>query len=85
MPKDYKAYLKKQLNDKETEEKKTKDATRDARRAKVAEDEGKKTQTNIEISNIVKNKTPFASLSKEQRQMMMSNGYKFSKERGWYK
>ena len=85
MPKDYKAYLKKQLNDKETEEKKSNNAAREARRAKFAEDAGKKTQTNIEISNIVKNKTPFASLSKEQRQMMMSNGYKFSKERGWYK
>lgn len=85
MPKDYKAYLKKQLNDKETEEKKSNNAAREASRAKFAEDAGKKTQTNIEISNIVKNKTPFASLSKEQRQMMMSNGYKFSKERGWYK
>lgn len=85
MPKDYKAYLKKKLNDKETEEKKSNNAAREARRAKFAEDVGNKTQTNIEISNIVKNKTPFASLSKEQRQMMMSNGYKFSKERGWYK
>ena len=85
MPKDYKAYLKKILNDKETEEKKTNDATREARRAKVVEDQGKKTQTNIEISNIVKNKTPLHMLSKEQRQMMLKNGYGYSKDKGWIK
>ena len=85
MPKDYKAYLKKILNDKETEEKKTTDATREARRAKVVEDQGKKTQTNIEISNIVKNKTPLHMLSKEQRQMMLQNGYGYSKDKGWIK
>ena len=83
MPKDYKAYLKKILNDKETEEKKTTDATREARRAKVVEDQGKKTQINIEISNIVKNKTPLHMLSKEQRQMMLKNGYVYDKEKGW--
>ena len=85
MPKDYKAYLKKILNDKESEEKKTKDATREARRAKVVEDQGKKTQTNIEISNIVKNKTPLNVLSKEQRQLMLKNGYGYSKDKGWSK
>ena len=85
MPKDYKAYLKKILNDKESEEKKTKDATREARRAKVVEDQGKKTQTNIEISNIVKNKTPLHMLSKEQRQLMLQNGYNYSKVNGWSK
>ena len=85
MPKDYKAYLKKILNDKESEEKKTKDATREARRAKVVEDQGKKTQTNIEISNIVKNKTPLNVLSKEQRQLMLQNGYNYSKVNGWSK
>ena len=85
IPKDYKAYLKKILNDKETEEKKTNDATREARRAKVSEEAGKKTQTNIEISNIVKNKTPLGMLSKEQRQMMLKNGYGYSKDKGWIK
>lgn len=85
MPKDYKAYLKKQLNDKETEENKSNNAAREASRAKFAEEAGKKTQTNIEISKIIKNKTPFVSLSKEQRQMMMNNGYGYSKDKGWYK
>lgn len=85
MPKDYKAYLKKQLNDKETEEKKTNDARRGASRAKFAEEAGKKTQTNIEISNIVKNNTPLANLTNEQRQMMMDNGYRYSAGKGWVK
>ena len=85
MPKDYKAYLKKILNDKETEEKKTTDATREARRAKIVEDQGKKTQTNIEISNIVKNKTPLHMLSKEQRQLMLKNDYIYVKDKGWFK
>lgn len=85
MPKDYKAYLKKILNDKETEEKKSNDAAREARRAKVAEDAGNKTQTNIAISNIVKNKTSLNMLSKEQRKMMIDNGYGYSKDKGWYK
>lgn len=85
MPKDYKAYLKKLLNDKETEEKKTNDARRGARRAKIAEDEGNKTKTNIEISNIVKNNTPLANLNNDQRQMMMDNGYRYSAGKGWIK
>ena len=85
MPKDYKAYLKKILNDKDTEEKKTNDATREAHRAKVAEDVGNKTQTNIAISKIVENKTPLSMLSKKQRKIMIDNGYGYSKDKGWYK
>ena len=85
MPKDYKAYLKKILNDKETEQKKSNDAARAASRAKFAEETGKKTQTNIEISKIVENKTPLSLLTKDQRHMMNVNGYKYSPTTGWVK